>query len=248
MTDQESRRHKRESITLVVEYEGAADLVADFTENLSEGGTFVRTSRELPIGTEVKLVLSFPGLVEAIRIPGVVRWTRGGGEDERGVGIEFDKRAGLLGRINALIDRIGAGDPDLVSRVVRVLIVEDNPHVARLIREGLAGGTKREFADTHFHFETAGNGRDALDLLRDAPFDLMVIDIYLPVMDGPSVIAAVRADARLEKLPIIAVSAGGKAAREAALGAGADFFLDKPMRLREIIESLRKLMPGRARS
>ena len=61
---------------LFVEYEGADDLVGDFTENLSSGGTFVSTARPLPIETRVRLVLSFPGLLEPISIEGVVRWHR----------------------------------------------------------------------------------------------------------------------------------------------------------------------------
>ena len=46
--DPEKRRDTREAVTLFVEYEGADDLVGDFTENLSTGGTFVATNRPLP--------------------------------------------------------------------------------------------------------------------------------------------------------------------------------------------------------
>src|SRR5215475_10851128 len=84
----EKRRSDREPVTLFVEYEGADDLLGDYTENLSSGGTFVATNRELPIGTGVQLVLGFPGLLEPISIEGTVRWTR---DDEggAGAGIEF---------------------------------------------------------------------------------------------------------------------------------------------------------------
>src|SRR2546423_15701843 len=85
---QEKRKSGREPVTLFVEYEGADDLVGDYTENLSTGGTFVATNRELPIGTQIQLVLGFPGLLQPISIEGIVRWTRG--EDEgSGAGIEF---------------------------------------------------------------------------------------------------------------------------------------------------------------
>src|SRR6476619_3387082 len=90
MSDQ--RRSDREAVTLFVEYEGADDLVGDYTENLSSGGTFVATTRELPIGTQITLVLGFPGLVEPVSVEGTVRWTRGPGDgdgDEAGAGIEF---------------------------------------------------------------------------------------------------------------------------------------------------------------
>src|SRR3954454_16834227 len=99
MADQNDK-HKsaREAVTLFVEYEGADDLVGDYTENLSSGGTFVATNRELPIGTQIQLMLGFPGLLEPIAVVGIVRWTRGtrtGGElqgdgEEAGAGIEFE--------------------------------------------------------------------------------------------------------------------------------------------------------------
>ena len=91
MTEEEKRRDSRESVTLFVEYDGADDLVGDFTENLSSGGTFVATNRDLPIGTRINLVLSFPGLLEPIAIEGTVRWKRelGNPEGDAGAGIEF---------------------------------------------------------------------------------------------------------------------------------------------------------------
>jgi uncharacterized protein (TIGR02266 family) len=245
MTDSGQRRkHAREPIALLVEYEGAQELIGDFTENLSVGGTFVRTTRKLQVGEIVKLTLSFPGLLRPLRVAGVVRWVREGDGDDAGAGIQFSETPDVLKRVTDLLGRIRQGDPQLVSRVIRVLVVEDNVHVARLIREGLAGGTKRAFGGhLQFQFDNASNGREALDKLHSNPPDLLVIDVYLPVMDGPAVIRAVRSDDALRSLPIIAVSAGGSAAREEALKAGADFFLDKPMRLRQIIDSMRKLMP-----
>ena len=68
MGEGDKRRDERNPVSLVVDYEGADDLVADYTENLSTGGIFVSTSRVLEIGSEVRLVLSFPGLLEPIRI------------------------------------------------------------------------------------------------------------------------------------------------------------------------------------
>src|ERR1700733_5070096 len=53
----DKRHSDRQPVTLFVEYEGAAGLIGDFPENLSTGGTFVATKRELPIGTQVQLVL-----------------------------------------------------------------------------------------------------------------------------------------------------------------------------------------------
>ena len=138
--DAEKRRESREPITLFVEYEGADDLVGDFTENLSSGGTFVATNRELPIGQRVQLVLSFPGLLEPISIEGFVRWHRADGEEggDAGAGIEFSPGA-ARDQLEAVVERIRVRDPKTVSRTFRVLVVEDNRHVAALIQEGLRG-------------------------------------------------------------------------------------------------------------
>jgi uncharacterized protein (TIGR02266 family) len=242
------RRETREPVVLVVDYDGADDLIGDYTENLSTGGTFIHTERALDIGTEVQLVLSFPGLVHPIPIDGLVRWARGpedGGEP--GIGIEFvrmDDQA--RARLEQVIDAIARRDPTYVGRVVKVLVVEDNPHVARLIREGLAGSSAQFGEQVSFEFCESSNGRDALAMCRSQPFDAAIIDIYLPIMDGAQVIAALRSDADLSAMPIIAVSAGGSPARDAALKAGADLFLDKPMRLRQVIDSMQRLIAARS--
>ena len=235
----DKRRHHRAGVTLLVEYEGADEFLVDYTDNLSSGGTFVATARELPIGSGVRLALSFPGLVETIGIEGVVRWTRAG--EEPGVGIEFLGAEGQK-RLAALIERIRARDPRVVARVVKVLVVEDNPHVASFIGSGLAGSSRRS-ADVSFSVQTATNGQDALTLLASEHFDAMIIDVYLPVIDGAHVISQVRSRLGLRDLAVIAVSAGGDAAREVALAAGANIFIDKPMRLRQVIETMRTLLP-----
>ncbi|MDX2088368.1 MAG: response regulator [Kofleriaceae bacterium] len=242
MSDDDKRRDDREPVTLFVEYDGADDLVGDFTENLSSGGTFVATNRELPLGTKIQLVLGFPGLLEPVSIEGVVRWLRPGSDDsEAGAGIEFSPGP-ARDALAAVIERIRARDPKVVSRLFRVLVVEDNKHVAQLITEGLRGSSRRDFGGVSFAFRSAEDGRAAVEILRREKFDALIIDVYLPVMDGPKVIQTARTELGLTDLPIIAVSAGGDAARRSALEAGANIFLDKPMRLRQVIDTMQRLL------
>jgi uncharacterized protein (TIGR02266 family) len=243
-SDAEKRRDTREPVTLFVEYEGADDLVGDFTENLSTGGTFVSTNRQLPIGTRVQLVLSFPGLLEPVSIEGTVRWlrTEGGPEGDPGAGIEFLEGPGR-DLLESVVERIRKRDPKTVSRLFRVLVVEDNRHVAALIQEGLRGSTRRDFnSNISFAFRNAEDGRAAVEILRREQFDALIIDVYLPILDGAKVIATARTELNLTELPIIAVSAGGDAARRSALDAGANIFLDKPMRLRQVIDTIQRLL------
>lgn len=239
---QEKRRQTRTAVTLLVEYEGAEELVSDYTDNLSTGGTFIATARDLEIGSPVRLALSFPGLLEPVGVDGVVRWLREG--EDRGVGIEFLEGEGR-DKLADIVERIRSRDPRVMSRLVRVLVVEDNPHVASFLGDGLSNhkrGAAAGAGDVAFSVRTAMNGRDALALLRSEQFDALIIDIYLPVIDGAHVIEKVRKELGLGKLPVIAVSAGGPGARDAALAAGADIFLDKPMRLRQVVETIRQLM------
>ncbi|MBS1119338.1 MAG: response regulator receiver modulated PilZ sensor protein [Deltaproteobacteria bacterium] len=244
LTDEEKRRDTREPVTLFVEYEGAEDLIGDFTENLSSGGTFVTTNRDIPIGTQIQLVLSFPGLISPIAIDGVVRWSRSHGstEGDAGAGIEFEPGPGR-DQLASIVDRIRSRDPKTVSRTFRVLVVDDNRHVAELIQEGLRGSTRRDFGGgVSFVFRNAEDGRAAVEILRRETFDALIIDVYLPILDGTKVIIQARTELGLTALPIIAVSAGGDSARRSALEAGANMFLDKPMRLRQIIETMQRLL------
>jgi uncharacterized protein (TIGR02266 family) len=254
MSDNDDKRKSdREAVTLFVEYEGADDLVGDYTENLSSGGTFVATNRELPIGTQIQLVLSFPGLLEPVSIVGIVRWTRGNRPsevlqegEEAGAGIEFAPGP-ARDQLAHMIEKISQRDPKTVSRLFKVLVVEDNRHVAQLIQDGLRGSARREFGGgVTFDVRNAEDGRQAIELLRKDTFDALIVDVYLPVVDGAKVISTARIDLALTNLPIIAVSAGGDAARKSALEAGANIFLDKPMRLRQVIETIQKLITSAA--
>lgn len=243
MSDEEKRHEYREPVMLFVEYEGAEDLIGDFTENLSTGGTFVATNRELPIGTRVQLGLSFPGLLEPVSIEGVVRWKRQDGEADTGAGIEFEPGP-ARDALAAVMEKIKNRDPKTVSRLFRVLVVEDNKHVAQLITDGLRGSARRDFGGVSFVFRNAEDGRAAVEILRREKFDALIIDVYLPILDGPKVIQQARTELGLTSLPIIAVSAGGDSARREALEAGANIFLDKPMRLRQVIDTMQRLLTG----
>ena len=237
---EDSAAAQRSAETLLIEYLSADDLVRDYTENFSAGTVFLETRRELAVGTPIHLQLSFAGLREPLSVHGVV-CQPAGGEDQPGLGIELapsEQRAAQ----DALVERIRQGDPAVISKTLRILVVEDNPHVAQLIRNGLQGVGRRHFGnDLAFDFRTARNGREAIDVLHREVFHGMIVDMYLPVLDGEHVIQHVRADPALCDLPIVAVSAGGEGVKQSALRAGANHFLAKPMRLKQITEVFQTL-------
>jgi PAS domain S-box-containing protein len=76
-----------------------------------------------------------------------------------------------------------------------------------------------------------------------APFDLVLMDAVMPVMDGIDAIAALKADARHQGIPVIAISANVSGHnRERCLAAGADAFLDKPLNLNLLLEQVERLL------
>ena len=233
----------RDAVTLVVDYDGAEDFLDDYAENLSSGTTVVATDRELPIGTAVRLVLQFAGLLKPIALDGVVRSTNRDGDGasaciEIAAGRDRDELA-------AITQRIRARDQKTMARSFRVLIVEDNRPVASLIEDGLIGSSRREYGrGLHFVVSNAEDGRAAIECLRRETFDVVIIDMYLPIVDGSRVIQVARTELGLDRLPIIAVSAGGEGAQRLAFDAGASSFLDKPMRLRQVIDTIQKLTSG----
>jgi CheY-like chemotaxis protein len=232
-------------VKLFLDYDGADDLIGDLTAQLSSGVAFVATNRDLAADTRVQLVLSFPGLIQPITVAGTVRSSRSG---TTGIGIALESGAGR-DQLAVVIDRIRDRDPELISRLFRLLVVDDNHHMATLIQGGLRAATRREFGDrVSFAFRLAPDGRTAIEILGSETFDALIIDVYLPVLDGPQVISQVRRQLGLSELPIIAISAGGDAARRSALAAGANIFFDKPMRLRQVTETIQRLLRVNATS
>jgi type IV pilus assembly protein PilZ len=93
VTWSDRRGSPRHAITLRVDYKRMNTFFADYAKNISKGGTFIRTSKPLEIGTEFVFVLSIPGQPEQLRLSGEVMWTieEGDttGERPAGMGIRF---------------------------------------------------------------------------------------------------------------------------------------------------------------
>lgn len=68
------RKNPRAAIELKVEYKRLNSFFADYTRNISHGGTFIRTNRPLDIGTEFTFKLFVPKLVEPLELHGKVQW------------------------------------------------------------------------------------------------------------------------------------------------------------------------------
>ena len=126
------------------------------------------------------------------------------------------------------------GDP--VERASgRVLVVEDDQHIRELVLlhlslEGLATAA-------------AADGTEALRLVRSEAFDLVVLDVMLPGLDGVTVCRAIRREPAIRHMPILMLTARrDEADKVLGLESGADDYLTKPFGIREFIARVRALL------
>jgi CheY-like chemotaxis protein len=115
------------------------------------------------------------------------------------------------------------------SRPLRVLVAEDNEFNAQLLEQLLVRRGHTVWL--------AGNGREALTLAAEGAFDLLLLDVHMPEMDGFQVARTIRERERAAggHLPIIALTARSRQEdRERCLAAGMDEFLSKPVRAADL--------------
>jgi len=113
---------------------------------------------------------------------------------------------------------------------VRALIVDDEANLSELLRMALT--------NEGWEARSAGNGQEALNLVREFAPDLMVLDIMMPGMDGMEVLTRIRAAGN--DLPVLFLTAKDAVEdRIAGISAGGDDYLTKPFNLEEVVVRLR---------
>ncbi len=121
---------------------------------------------------------------------------------------------------------------------LRILLVDDQP-----INRQVAALFLRPF---NMHIVEAVNGADALDALKREAFDLVLLDMHMPVMDGPTCIQHIRAAAEPWKdIPVVALTADAMSGdRERYLGMGMSGYLSKPLAERDLLAEIARVRNG----
>ena len=115
----------------------------------------------------------------------------------------------------------------------KILVVDDD----RINRTLLTTMLKNEGYDV----DSAENGLQCLDKLHAGSYDILLLDLHMPGLDGYEATRAIRKDPRFAKLPIIAMTANAmKGDRELCLEAGMNDYVSKPINRDELFSTIEK--------
>ncbi len=118
-----------------------------------------------------------------------------------------------------------------------ILVVEDNPLNMELATDLLEAGG--------YHVRQAGSAEDGLEIARDEPIDLILMDIRLPGMDGYQALAALRSHEVTKGILTVALTAEAMTGDDnALLGAGFDGYLSKPIDTRNFLREIARVLRG----
>ena len=147
--------------------------------------------------------------------------------------ILFDTAIAALGADVDAAETAPAASSFDISRIrgARVLLVEDNE-----INQEVAIG---QLEDAELFVDLAENGADAVRMVGENEYDVILMDMQMPVMDGIEATEAIRTDVRFQDLPIIAMTANAMAAdRERCLKAGMNDHIGKPIDPEKLLGAL----------
>ncbi len=126
---------------------------------------------------------------------------------------------------------------EVVPAQTRVLLVEDN-----LVNQKVVLAILRKKG---FQIDVANDGREALSKLEAAanPYDLVLMDVQMPVLDGLETTRIIRRESRWDRLPIVAMTAHAmNGDRERCLQAGMNAYISKPVQPAHLVSVIEKLL------
>ncbi|MCK6531864.1 MAG: response regulator [Polyangiaceae bacterium] len=119
-----------------------------------------------------------------------------------------------------------------------VLLIEDNEQNRYL--------TTFLLEKSGYRVTSAVTGPDGIELARGGAFDLILLDIQLPAMDGYAVAASLKADPRTRGVPIVAVTSHAMVGdREKALASGSQGYIEKPIDPETFVSEIERFLPSR---
>jgi type IV pilus assembly protein PilZ len=259
--DTQERKYPRVELILKITYTDKQDFLADYAANSSRGGLFIVTNKHFDIGEEIAFSISFPGLLYPVQCRGKVCWhlsPEEAGEGKRaGIGVclldevgeKSDHILSVLSEMEKTQDPAQADAPEIDDPIgpFRVLLADHDQQARNMVKFALEKHHRVRMASgTRLEVEVADDSSRAWSLLKSTPFDLAVIDLEIPDQDGRQLITQIREDNHLVDLPIIAIGEENPVTKMHANEAGADFFMEKPVMLTQLLDSLQMLLNAKS--
>lgn len=117
----------------------------------------------------------------------------------------------------------------------KLLLVDDTDTILLFLKTLLAG--------QGFDFLTAKNGEEAVAKARQERPDLILLDVFMPVMDGIEACRVLKGDPTLKDIPVVVVTARSEAENvEKCFDAGCDDYVFKPIRKLELLDKINRLL------
>lgn len=242
----EHRKFDRATAVIKVNYSTHGALKMDYAQNISRGGLFLATDNDFELGQGIELHLNTHGLENAIAVPGVVRWVgERGTPPVKGIGVQFKlEDSAVKDRIDRMVNVIDepaqpylAETMDAVS--IQVFILDPNDFAAKMYADGIYKMARRGEGDLAGPVEVS---RFTLpehlqQTLTERQCSALIIELKANEFDGVAIIKELRAKFG-ERLPIFAISRPFPRDRYEALEAGATAFLNKPLQMRTLFNTL----------
>jgi heavy metal response regulator len=120
-----------------------------------------------------------------------------------------------------------------IGEIMRILLVEDDMNLAQFIRKGLK--------EEQYAVDVAADGQEGLELALRNPYDLLILDIMLPKLDGLTLCRRLRAEGN--RAPVVLLTARNTVQdKVSGLDTGADDYLTKPFAFAELLARVRALL------
>jgi two-component system alkaline phosphatase synthesis response regulator PhoP len=116
----------------------------------------------------------------------------------------------------------------------KILIVDDEPNIVMSL--------EYTFKKNNFEVFIARDGQEALDILKNALPDIIILDVMMPNVDGYNTLEQIKNDERLKNTKVIFLSAKNKEKDiEKGLALGADLYMTKPFSVKKLVEQVDQL-------
>lgn len=238
----EHRQFDRTAAIIKVNYSTHGALKMDYAQNISRGGLFLASNGSFEMGQDIELQLNTSGLKKPIGVPGKVRWIgERGTPPVRGIGVQFhlDDPA-VKSHIERMIEAAGEPESTLARRKgdISVYLLEPSDFAAKMYSEGIikmaAADERIEGKITVTKFKSPD---ELMSRLNETRCDLLILELKSQELDGVSVLEDLH-ERFYGEIPVFAISKPFERDRDIAIGAGATAFLNKPLQMRTLFNTI----------